>query len=310
MALEAGSAMHEVFAATRIWQLARKQHLPAHAKAAANRIFGAARWKDCFDKSKDERDSLVNTCFNILHSGEFYDDDDDQVRTITNLERGAIRYVDESLRLFPHWHVYVEDRRDSTKVIGVEQVFDITLTYSDGVQIRYVGTVDGILREVRQNKLFLAENKTAYRLDDTWREGFKMLHQCTGYCVASTTMLAETVYDVKIFGLKTKQSGGPEDFLSFEEERTYDSFQHWARWVRHTVEHLYLPFVDDYEHTPRYSHSCTRYFRPCAMIPFCHDTPEGRRQQFMEMVDAEASPSEIAVAHRSAIGRSHPKSKR
>jgi hypothetical protein len=300
MALEFGSAMHEVFAAARCWQLARVQRLTRHSERAAHRIFGAERWKDCYNKDKDERDSLINTCFNVIHSGEFYDDEQDQVRTVTNLERGIIRYADETLRLAPHWHVYVANRKDPDALIGIEHVFDITLEYDDGVEYRYVGTVDGILLETRANKLYLGENKTGYRLDDTWREGFKLVHQCTGYCVASTTILGKTVFDVKIFGLKTAQSGGPEDFVTFEEERTLDQFQHWARWLRFVVEQLYQPYRGDVELAPRFTHSCTRYFRPCALIPFCHDTQEGRALQLEEMVNVEPSPSEKAIAARNA----------
>src|SRR6478736_6736011 len=44
LALEAGEAMHQFFAAMRVWQLAEKQKLPAHSKAAGTRIFGPGRY--------------------------------------------------------------------------------------------------------------------------------------------------------------------------------------------------------------------------------------------------------------------------
>jgi len=43
--------------------------------------------------------------------------------------------------------------------------------------------------------------------------------------------------------------------------------------------------------TPRYTHSCNRYFRPCSFIPFCDTTREDQETLVREiMVTEEWSP--------------------
>src|SRR4249919_657495 len=44
MALEAGEAMHQFFAAMRVWQLHSMQKLRDHAEVTGNRIFNEVRW--------------------------------------------------------------------------------------------------------------------------------------------------------------------------------------------------------------------------------------------------------------------------
>ena len=81
MALEAGSTMHEVFAACRLWQLDRKQHLPEHANHHGERIFGP-RWQACsYNRKPNDRDDLPSICFETLNSSEFFDDPSDTKRT-------------------------------------------------------------------------------------------------------------------------------------------------------------------------------------------------------------------------------------
>jgi hypothetical protein len=94
--------------------------------------------------------------------------------------------------------------------------------------------------------------------------------------------------------MKTRQTGHVEDYVDFEESRTLDKIQHWGNWVRTSAETM-ARYEGNIEGAPRYTHSCSRYFRPCAMIPFCDDTPEGREIQLIEMTDAEPSPSEQKV---------------
>src|ERR1044071_5126844 len=141
LALEAGEAMHQVFAAVRIWQLKERQRLPRHATKAAERIFGLPRWKAALqevDSSLDDRERLLQLTFAILHGSGYYDDPGDNVRTIGNMEMATILYVDECLSKMDNWPIWVADKRDPTKPIGIEQVFDVILTYDDGHVIRYI----------------------------------------------------------------------------------------------------------------------------------------------------------------------------
>ena len=80
MALECGTALHEVFAAVRLWQLDRVQGLPKHTKYNGARIFGELRWNMCWNHCvthTDERDQLLELCFAILKSGNWKDDEKD-----------------------------------------------------------------------------------------------------------------------------------------------------------------------------------------------------------------------------------------
>lgn len=297
MALEAGGTMHEVFSAVRLWQLWRKQGLTKHADYNGQRLFGQERWADAFKSAQkikgDDRDQLLDLAYHILHSSEWYDDPNDNARTMANMEIASLRYIDRRLATMDSWPIFVEDKKRIDSRVGIEQVFDCILEYEDSTRIRFIGTIDGLIYSEHFKKWFLDENKTATRLDEGWRMSFEMSHQITGYCACSTTVFGFPVFDAHVFGIKIKPSGR-EDSDDFTVKRTPDSILHWAAWVWHTVK-LFERYANDFESAPRFTHSCNRYFRPCHMIPFCSDTPEGRQQQWEEMVPQEPSPSERAV---------------
>lgn len=323
MALEAGEAMHQVFAAIRIWQLDKRQRLSKHALATATRIFGLSRWRDALkevDPTLDDREQLQQLAFAILHGSGFYDDPGDNVRTLGNMELATIIYVDEQLSKMDNWPIWVNNLKKPNEPVGIECVFDVVLSYSDGRKIRYIGTLDGLVMDYhRERRLTLDENKTASRLDDGWINSFDMSNQVTGYlaCASAvfglsmwydkdrrTTTMSSILgmqnfgYHLKAYsrvtGLKIKPTGKGEDKYVKLVNRTPAAVHHWAQWVRHTVD-LYEAFEDDFENAPRYTHSCNRYFRPCSLIPFCADTADGRAEQWDQMVASEGSPSERAV---------------
>jgi hypothetical protein len=122
-----------------------------------------------------------------------------------------------------------------------------------------------------------------------------MSHQVTGYNVIVSAALKRAIYKTKIFGLRL-QPGQHDTYESFEPQiRTSDMIQTWSRWVYEGVA-LYNRYGDDYEKTQRLTHSCNRYFRPCALLTFCSDTPQGRESQIQDMIEGDISPSEQAVA--------------
>ena len=302
MALEAGSALHEVFAAVRLWQLYRKQGLTNHAFTRGEHLFGVDRWYKAWndasigtsDDFDDHRSELMQLCFNILHSGDFYDNPEDSNRTTTNLETSTIRYVDEQLSIMDSWPVYVADEQDPMGFVGVEVPFDIALEYSDGRVFRFVGTIDGVHVRAKTGEIYPFENKSAIRLDEGWRLAFSTSHQQTGYCFVLRFLLqlVDPVLKFRVIGLKTKQTGHVDDYVFFEELRNEEHFSTWADWVHYTITEVYERYHDDWENAPRFTHSCNRYFRPCAMILFCSDNAEGRKEQFNNMVEGPLSPSE------------------
>jgi hypothetical protein len=301
MALEAGEVLHQVFAAVRIWQLKNVQKLSKHAEFTAARIFGTGRWKACELEAdatalvkKNPRDHLLALCFAVLESSGFVDDPSDQNRTMNNMKLASIHYADEWMKKMENWPIFVENKKDPKSRVGIEQHFDVVLEFGDGRKIRYIGTIDGLNHsKPRGMALFLDENKSAIRLDVGWKMAFYMSHQITGYCAASTTVFGFPVFDVRVNGLKVKPSQG-EDVYTLETKRSDYKIQEWGRWMRHSVE-MYERYENDWENAPLYTHSCNRFFRPCSLLSFCDDSPEGRKEQWDQMVPASWSPSERAV---------------
>lgn len=297
MALEAGETMHQMYAAVRLWQLGDYQGLHAHELKTADRIFGFDRWKSIRKaaKAKDARDELLNIARETLYTSGFKNDPSDETRTLANMEMASIYYVDEQLSKLDNWPIWVADKNDPLAPVGIEQVFDITLEYSDGKKIRFIGTIDGLVHKLSDGKLFLDENKTANRIDRGWRMSFEMRHQCTGYCAASSTVFGFPIMDVRVTGNKIKPANRGEDVYPLEVSRKPSDVLHWGTWVRHSVD-LYERYEGDFENAPRYTHACNRYFRPCSLIPFCCDTPEGRIQAWnVDMEPVQGSPSERAI---------------
>lgn len=295
MALEAGSAMHDVFAAFRLWNLHRLQGLPDHAKFHGERLFGELRYETCFRPRDDPRDELLAFCFEILNSGEFYDDPDDNVRTMSNMEETTIRYVDSMLAVADRNPVWVQDRNDPTALVGVELPFDMVIDN----EIRYIGTIDGLSEHVT-NGVQLEENKTASRLDEAWRNSFEVKFQPTGYTVAARLLTGlHDIERTKIIGVKLKQARSVEDFLTFGVERDNQAIQRWYRYIRY-VHRLTEEYMDKPLEAPQFTHSCNRYFRPCGFIDLCAASDEDQEVMFEEMEETPLSPSEEAILNGSS----------
>jgi hypothetical protein len=300
MALEAGSAMHEVFAACRLWQVYRLQHLEQHFRFHAERLYGKERFAKAWEEfSDDPRHELINFCFNILNSGDFYDDPDDNMRTTANMETTIIRYVDERMKQFEANPIWIEDENDPTKRIGIEQVFDVIITYR-GISLRYIGTIDGIITPKRlfDNgtivEAVIDENKTASRLDETWRKSYMVKSQPTGYIAVARLITSLVVTSVRMIGVKVKQTRSSEDIQAFIEEREDWQLLKWVQSLHH-AHSIVEQYKDMPLDAPQYTHSCSRYFRPCAFIELCAAHPTDQETILASMVPGELSPSELAV---------------
>lgn len=292
--------MHRVFAAVRLWQLMRGQGLWGHAEVTACRIFGEDYWRTCMGKAKaySSRDELLALCFAVLHEAGWQDDPKDNIRTMSNMETATIEYVDERLRVMEQFPIWVADSKDDNSKVGIEQVFDVVLRYEDDYQIRYIGTIDGLVVDRdRDNIPTLEDNKTASRIDSGFQHSVFMKYQFTGYMACCTAVFGIEVFDGRVIAVKIKRSNTGENYASLPMSRDYDSIAKWGQDIRWFVQTLYEPFGDDgYEDAPRFTHSCNRFFRACSLIPFCSDSPEGRKVAFeQEMVPITPSPSERAI---------------
>jgi hypothetical protein len=211
------------------------------------------------------------------------------------MQMATIYYIDGRLPHMQNWPLYVENKTKPECLIGIEQVFDTVILFGDGREIRYIGTVDGLVQKAATKEFFLDENKTANRIDDGWRLSFEMSHQVTGYSIIAPAIFGFNVEKCRVTGNKIKPTNSGENVYPLETlRRSASAFEIWGRWLRHTVD-MYETYENDYEKAPRYTHSCNRYFRPCSLIPFCTDDPAGRREQWSAMIEPDKSPSERAV---------------
>lgn len=313
MALEAGAAMHEMFAAVRLWQLwhhdlpqpISDQHYDLvcyHGK----RLFGEDRWQDMLQiwessVDEDERTTCLNFCLQALYSSGFYDDPSDNRRTMSNLEEAAIMYIDRWD--FTRYPIWIRDKNDPESDVGIEIKFDVVVTYEleapadeTGTSpifytkdYLYSGTLDGLhIDPKRDNCLFVGENKTGSRLDEAWRQSFEMSSQITGYCLAGTVFTEQPMDRAVVWGVmiplpKSYDYGG-----LVVEHVTRESFktERWFDWFLYTVSQ-YETFADNPHNAPKFTHSCNRYFRPCSLIPFCASDDEEQKLALAEMVQLE-----------------------
>lgn len=302
MALEAGSACHEVFAAVRLYQLYKYDAPPELAEQFLHhhgaRLFNTKANPHRFDNmlehlnnGEDERTQCMNFCLEALYSSGFYDDPSDRYRTMSNLEESCMLYVDRwNFKRHPIW---IRDPNDPTSDVGIEVAFDIvvTFTFAGGNvnRLRFIGKFDGI--HWRDGKLCIGENKTASRLNDAWRMAFTLSSQITGYSLAAQVWTGELCSQAMIWGLaiplpKSYDNGG---IITEYVTRDEHHYVRWFNWFLHSASY-YDRFKNNPTDAPRYTHSCNRYFRPCSFIPFCDSNDEDQLAMIEEMHTEEWSP--------------------
>lgn len=293
MALEAGSACHEFFAAQRLVWMLRKQGLAGHFQHHGVRLFGEDRWQGMLsylDSGEDERTREINFCLQALYSSGFYDDPDDKKRTMTNLEESCIFYFDRYDGMGGQQKIWIEDENDPTSRIGIEVPFDVVVEFHmhDGTtkSYRFTGKADGIHVSTR-GECTVQENKTASRLGEAWGQSFQMAHQVTGYCIAASLWTGMPCHDAIALGLciplpqRAATYGGVQ---SEAVKRDSDMMSHWFKWFFHTVTQEFDPYKATPCNAPRFTHSCNRFFHPCSMIPFCA-APDADRPAILEQME-------------------------
>ena len=301
--LEAGRAMHDVFACCRFFDMLNvcaDEKKAEEVNAYATKLFASAaepnRWNQamtCFASAEDDETRCMQMCLNLLETSGYHDDPRDSKRTQSNLESAAINYVQRyPLGRFVPIHT-------ADGIIGVEVPFDVTM-YSDANLpiIRFVGRVDGVCNDtLRPGKTIpeVHENKTGSRIDTVWSNSFETSHQVTGYCVAMSCILNEPIRNCTMWGLQIpvpKSSMYSDGIMRYPVSRTDEQLYEWQLWVLHTVR-MINNYMEDPVTAPMYTHSCNRYFRSCSLIPFCTESEAQRRHIFNnEMVTKRWSPLE------------------
>lgn len=300
MAIEAGKACHDYYAALRMWTIAGNQvgldNGTWHTRwlQHGEKLFGPARWNSILQQPQDTGNPVNNaTLFALeaLHTSGFYDDPDDKRRTMQNLEVACMAYTDRYFQ--SDMPVLVRD-----DFIGVECPFvlEVMRCFEDfngegwiPEQIAYYcGRIDGV--QTWGDKLVVCENKSASRIGDAWRTSFAISHQVTGYTIAGSCMLGELVDTAFVMGMQIPPTRDIYSGVAFEIlSRTDSDRLRWCEWFfdgvskyeRHSARPTYAP---------RYSHSCNRYFSACQFIPYCASAREEQAELIEGMRTDEWSP--------------------
>lgn len=300
MALEAGTAMHQVFAFVRLVTLMNQ--LDDMAKPPdftrmvwdhhGARLFGTQRLGEIHEQIKGAED-VIDVCkrgaIAVLDTSGFYDDPRDKRRTLSNMEECAYAYINRWRWDHPVW---IRDLSDPLSDVGIEIPFDLVVDITGLHQLcfRLTGRIDGIHRDAL-GRLTIHDNKTASRLGDAWSMAQQTNHQYTGYAVAASVFTGQPVQNCDVLGLAIPLPR-TYDFGGFTREpmmRHQYHIDRWVHWLIHTVN-LTREYTNNPIEAPKYSHSCNRYFRPCPLIPFCYADDDEQRQILDEMVIEEWSP--------------------
>ena len=298
MALEAGSASHEGFAAVRLYQYkafqvkskAQRDNLEFHG----HRLFGEDRYSrihDVLSEGATNRTNAINFALEAVESCGFYDDITDGRRTISNIEEALIAYIDAyDMERYPIW---IRDEKDPETDIGIEIPYDIVVNiryrnggpmveYIEPPTVRFTGKLDGL--HYNKDELIVIEEKTGARLDDSWLSQWVLSHQITGYCLAATTFTGLPCNHALVSGMRIPIGKVPAEGIRKEYvPRSPLMFEKWANWFVTTISTI-DQYKDDVTDAPMYTHSCTRYFRSCSFLPLCAcDTVEEKLQVIDEM---------------------------
>jgi hypothetical protein len=296
MALEAGSVMHECFAYVRLVALmqqyeGRPEFQDKLWKHHGMRLFGEERLgfiDQTIEQCSDVIDVAKTGALAVLETSGFFDDPRDKRRTLSNLEECIYAYVNRWRWEHPVW---VRDKDDPISDVGIEIPFDLVVDIQPAnICFRLTGRIDGIHYNTK-GELTCHDNKTASRLGDAWAQAFLMSHQITGYCIAASVFINAQVHIAEILGLAIPLPR-TYDFGGFVREVVYRRDYHykrWLDWLVHTIQ-LARMYKDNPYEAPKYTHSCSRYFRPCSMIPFCDADDEEQHRIVAEMIHEEWSP--------------------
>lgn len=305
MALEAGAAAHEVFAAHRLFQF--RQHANAFYGMAddeverlfhlnGRRIFGQERFDDMcaqIDPRENELNRMHRFALQALFNCGFYDDPRDKRRTMSNIEELAMIYMDRF-----DW----SDKLPvlvTSDVLGIEVPVDVVvqITYEEKNVVstrvlRFIGKADGIhWTDPNMNTMRVHENKTASRLGEAWEMSWETNHQPTGYMIALSAMLSFPINEAMILGtaLPMPKTLGQDGVSRVIARRTQEQIVEWCQWVVHTIA-IYLRYVATPLDAPRYTHSCNRYFRPCSFVGLCSVSRTEAEETLADMTTDEWNP--------------------
>lgn len=297
MALEAGSLMHEVFSMLNLYQVGMVQQLPEHMNVHGTKEFSSYRWERVSQHFKPVADTstesimLEAAMFDLMATSSFYDDDNDRVRTLSNLEHCALELINYWLMNFRSFNIYISNVNDPTAPIGVEQSLDVVFNTSHGA-FRFIGLVDALYQNKDTGQIKQGEYKTTSSMNDAWRMAFDTRHQITAYNAALHAYFDNVSQDVILLGssIPVRKTTAPvQHFPVYRDESAVQQFLQTMVFTKFVKE----TFLSQPLFAPTFTHSCNRYFRPCAFIDLCSSALADQEAMLEQMEEASSlSPSE------------------
>jgi hypothetical protein len=282
--LECGNALHQAFAAHRLWQLASDPRSTVKVATVLNegtRIFGSERWDELAKKLTEDDPAPIS--LEALYTSGYIDDPRDRRRTLSNMELSLLHY----LTRYPEGYLpFVEG-----DFVGIEVPVRLKLTFEDGTEFAYLGRADVILTEPKTGKLIVVDNKTSSNVANQWDTQWRTSHQLTGYCVGVSSMIRRRVMDFGVLGLQVPLPKGQEfgGYVFMEGSKTNRAIAEWAKWA-HVAWRMWKTYEDTPFEAPMYTHSCYRYFRPCSFVPICDIAEDDPPVTLSELTDSPWHP--------------------
>lgn len=286
--LECGNALHQAFAAHRLWQLRAAGTLTSGSSVprslidtTGTTIYGEDRWGELAKKLDEGGPEAIS--LEALYTSGFIDAPFDKRRTLTNMELSLLHY----LTRYPEGYLpYV-----SGDFVGIEVPVRLKLTFEDGIEFAYLGRADVILTEPKTGKLIVVDNKTSSNVANQWDTQWRTSHQLTGYCVGVSSMIRQRVMSYGVLGLQVPLPKGQEfgGYVFMQGEKTTRAVTEWAKWA-YSAWSLWDQYKDQPFEAPMYTHSCYRYFRPCGFVPICDLAEDDPPVTLNELTDSAWHP--------------------
>ena len=319
LALEAGHAIHECVALIRFLELLSYGQtlysdtdeeiagvrVPSHEAAIdagynhISKQFDRPRFEqfeEYFVAGSTDAHTFLTRCYNLvsvcLDNSGYVDDPNDRYRTLSNMEEAVGEFA-QRYRFGECIPLVTTDG-----IVGIEQGFQLVFVGfdADGVEhpiFRFTGKIDEISVRVKHQDIIVGDNKTTSRMSDAWEMSHEMAHQFTGYFMATSVLLGldQFIERGRVIGIQLPQprsssSLGIRDVPIF---RKAHMFVEWFDWAMHTFD-IHNLYHGDVANAPKYTHSCSRFFRPCPLIPYCAAEPDERVQMFDELTVDEWNP--------------------
>lgn len=296
MALEAGSLMHEVFACLNLLHIGVNRKLRDHMHYNGQLLFTKERWEEIWHDNVtiDDIVALERIIFACVNTGNFIDDSNDRNRTLANLENCAIELLKFHLTNLMDFPILVSDPTGKKNYhVGIEMSLDAVINVDKGPSLRCLGLADVVYKNESTGEITLGEYKTTSSMNDAWRAAFETRHQITLYNTLLQAYFGiKKVFNTIIVGsaIPVRRTGAPVQF--FTVKRDQENITELINTIVFTQN-----IIDKYRNqpleAPMFTHSCSRFFRPCSMLDICTAIKEDQYGMLDNMLDRPTlSPSE------------------